>query len=124
MNATATAVTLIIFAALILACMAGIGDYVIGRVRATDDAKMAKKQEEESLHEALLGLKADTILVSDVLLFTQSRSFDYRAVAIKAVEALSDDALKETLEREFQNIDKKIQDKVAKVEEDRCSKKG
>ena len=121
----AIAVSIIIFAVLTLAIMTGIGGYVLGRTSAADDAKMAKKKEEESLHEALLGLKADTILVSDVLLFTQSRSFDYRAVAIKAVAALSDDdALKETLEREFQNIDKKIQDKVAKVEEDRCSKKG
>ena len=121
----AIAVSIIIFAVLTLAIMTGIGGYVLGRASAADDAKMAKKKEEESLHEALLGLKADTILVSDVLLFTQSRSFDYRAVAIKAVAALSDDdALKETLEREFQNIDKKIQDKVAKVEEDRCSKKG
>ena len=116
MNATATAVIVIVIAAFVLSVMAGVSGYIVGRAHA-NDAKMAKKKEEESLHETLLGLKADTILVSDVLLFTQSRSFDYRTVAIKAVAALSDDALKETLERELQNIDKKIQDKVAKVEE-------
>lgn len=120
MNSTAAAVIVIIIVAFVLAIMAGIMGYTVGRARAANDAKMAKKREEESLHEALLDLKADAILLSDTLFFTQSRSFDYRAVAIEAIEILStNDTRKEDLKRKLQDIDGKVQKKVTEIESEK-----
>lgn len=121
MNSTALAVIIIIFAAFVLVTMAGVSGFTFGRARATDNAAKKTIKKDERLHEALLDLKADTILLSDILLFTQSRSFDYRQIALEAIEIMStDDPRKENLERKLQDIDGKVQKKVTEIE----SKKG
>ena len=47
MNATAAAVTLIIVTSLILAVMAGIAGFTLGRARATDDTAKDRKGGQE-----------------------------------------------------------------------------
>ena len=122
MNTTAAAVIVIIIAALILAVMAGIGGYVLGRTFATD----AAKKTDERLHRTLVGLKDDTLVVSKLLLFTQDRAFDYRRIAEQSVAHLPDGTRKNVLMRELQATDKKMMAKVVKIEDYRkeSSKKG
>lgn len=113
------AVTIVIIAVVVLVIMTGIGGYVVGRAFATDATRKASEADRR-LHETLVGLKRDTLTVSRLLLFTQSRSFDYRAVAIEAIKILStNDPRKEDLKRKLQDIDGKVQKKVTEIESEK-----
>lgn len=125
MNATAAAVTLIIVASLILAVMAGIAGFALGRARATDDAKKNYEKDDERLHGTLLGLRSDTVVVSQLLSFTQERAFDYRRIAEDALAYLPDGLRKDILGRELKTTDKKMMFKSVQIEDYRKeSKKG
>lgn len=121
MNATAVAVIVIVFAALILAVMAGISGYVVGRAFATDD----DKKHDERLHGTLVEVRSDTVVVSQLLSFTQERAFDYRRIAEDALAYLPEGPRKDILNREFKTTDRKMMTKVIEIEDYRKdSKKG
>ena len=125
MNSTAAAVIVIVFAALALAMMAGIAGYPLGRAFATDDAKKASKTTDERLNETLVVLKSDTLVVSQLLSFTQERAFDYRRIAEDALAYLPDGLRKDILGRELKTTDKKMMFKSVQIEDYRKeSKKG
>ena len=125
MNSTAAAVIVIVFAALALAMMAGIAGYTLGRAFATDDAKNASKTTDERLNETLVVLKSDTLVVSQLLSFTQERAFDYRRIAEDALAYLPDGLRKDILGRELKTTDKKMMFKSVQIEDYRKeSKKG
>ena len=125
MNSTAAAVIVIVFAALALAMMAGIAGYTLGRAFATDDAKKASKTTDERLNETLVVLKSDTLVVSQLLSFTQERAFDYRRIAEDALAYLPDGLRKDILGRELKTTDKKMMFESVQIEDYRKeSKKG
>lgn len=125
MNSTAAAVIVIVFAALALAMMAGIAGYTLGRAFATDDAKKASKTTDERLNETLVVLKSDTLVVSQLLSFTQERAFDYRRIAEDTLAYLPDGLRKDILGRELKTTDKKMMFKSVQIEDYRKeSKKG
>ena len=116
------AVSIIIFAVLTLAIMAGIGGYVLGRTSAADDAKKAAKKDER-LHGTLVYCRDRIITVSGLLAFETEQTERYRDIARRAVEALpSKDLRKLLLERELQKADNVLQAKIAEVKE--VTKKG
>lgn len=122
MNTTAAAVIVIIIAALILAVMAGIGGYVVGRAHATDDtAKAAKSGESTEL--ALDDLKSGVLYQSNLLIFTLNQAFEYREIASRAIAEMPADHHNVDLERELQEIDAKMSEKVTEIE-DYVSKEG
>lgn len=115
-----TAAAIIVFAIIVLVTMTGIGGYVIGRTHATDDAAKKTIKEDKRLHETLVDLKVDVLFMSELLIFTQSRSFNYREVAIEAIKILStNDPRKEDLKRKLQDIDGKVQKKVTEIESEK-----
>ena len=125
MNSTAAAVIVIVFAALALAMMAGIAGYTLGRAFATDDAKKASKTTDERLNETLVVLKSGTLVVSQLLSFTQERAFDYRRIAEDALAYLPDGLRKDILGRELKTTDKKMMFESVQIEDYRKeSKKG
>ena len=115
MNSTAAAVIVIVFAALALAMMAGIAGYTLGRAFATDDAKKASKTTDERLNETLVVLKSDTLVVSQLLSFTQERAFDYRRIAEDALAYLPDGLRKDILGRELKTTDKKMCSRASRL---------
>lgn len=122
MNTTAVAVTLIVFFALVLAMMAGIAGYTLGRARATDAAKKASEADSR-LNETLLYCKGRTEIIAGLLSFETEQSERYRDIARRAVEALpSKDLRKLLLECELQKADNVLQAKIAEVKE--VTKKG
>ena len=119
-----TAAAIIAFAVLVLVAMAGVAGYVLGRARAAEDAKKAKRSDER-LHVTLVGLKSDTVMVSQLLSFTQECAFDYRRVAEEAIAYLPSGTRKGILERELKTTDKKMMLKTVQIEDYRKeSKKG
>ncbi len=120
MNSTALAVIIIVFGAFALATMAGVSGFTVGRARVADATANETKKKDEGLNETLVDLKVDVLFMSGLLIFTQSRSFDYREVALEAIEILSaDDPRKGDLKHKLQDIDKKVQDKVTEIESEK-----
>ncbi|MBB1563443.1 hypothetical protein HG436_003510 [Candidatus Saccharibacteria bacterium] len=110
MNATAAAVIIIIVAAHVLAVMAGIGGYTLGRARAAEDTKKTD--------ETLVYCRDKTLVVSSLLTFETEQAERYREIARQAVKALpSKDIRKLLLERELREADGLLRSKIAEVEE-------
>ena len=65
MNSTAAAVIVIIIAALVLACMAGIAGYTLGRARATDN-NTARERRIKIVEAALASAAAEALWVTEV----------------------------------------------------------
>ena len=119
-----TAVTIVIIAVIALVVMTGVSGYTLGRARAAEDAKKAKRSDER-LHVTLVGLKSDAVMVSQLLSFTQECAFDYRRVAEEAIAYLPSGTRKGILERELKTTDKKMMLKTVQIEDYRKeSKKG
>ena len=116
MNATAAAVTLIIVTSLILAVMAGIAGFTLGRARATDDTAKAAKSG-ESIELALDDLKSGVLYQFNLLIFTLDQAFEYRKIASRAIAEMPADHHKVDLERELQEIDAKMSEKVIEIED-------
>jgi len=116
MNATAAAVTLIIVTSLILAVMAGIAGFTLGRARATDDTAKAAKSG-ESIELALDDLKSGVLYQFNLLIFTLDQAFEYRKIASRAIAEMPADHHKVDLERELQEIDAKMSEKVTEIED-------
>ncbi|WP_164997958.1 family 78 glycoside hydrolase catalytic domain, partial [Candidatus Nanosynsacchari sp. TM7_ANC_38.39_G1_1] len=84
MSATAATIVIIVFAALTLAIMAGIGGYVLGRAHAAD----ATTKKDENLYKVLVGCREKTTAVCGLLEFETEQTERYRCIAQRAVEAL------------------------------------
>ena len=118
------AVTIVIIAVVVLVIMAGIGGYVVGRAFATDATRKASEADGR-LHGTLVEVRSDTVVVSQLLSFTQERAFDYRRIAEDALAYLPEGPRKDILNREFRTTDKKMMTKVIEIEDYRKeSKKG
>ncbi|MBB1566218.1 hypothetical protein HG431_000315 [Candidatus Saccharibacteria bacterium] len=112
MNATATAVIVIVIAAFVLAVMAGVGGYTVGRARAANDAKKA----DERLHKTLVDCKDKTIRISELLRFQLEQTERYNKIARRAVELLpSDNIQTPLLERKLQEADSLLSAKLAEI---------
>lgn len=123
MSSTAAAVIVIVFAALALAMMAGIGGYTVGRVRATEATTKKTLEADERLHGTLVYCRDRIITVSGLLAFETEQTERYRDIARQAVEALpSKDIQRLLLERKLREADGLLQAKIAEVEE--VTKKG
>ena len=108
MNTTAAAVIVIIIAALVLAVMAGIGGYTLGRARAAED--------DERLHKTLVDCKEKTIRISELLRFQLEQTERYNKIARRAVELLpSDNIQTPLLERKLQEADSLLSAKLAEI---------
>ena len=115
MNATAAAVTLIIVASLILAVMAGIAGFTLGRARATDDTKKASEADSR-LNETLVYCKDKTLIVSALLSFETELAEEYRVVALDAITAIpDDDPRKRVYKTSFDKADSRLRDKLEEV---------
>lgn len=115
MNSTAAAVIVIVVAAFVLAIMAGIAGYTLGRARATDDtAKAAKK--DERLHETLTYCKDRVNIVSGLLSFETEQTERYRAIALDAIAAIHDaDPRKRVFKTSFEEADNRLRSKLKEV---------
>ena len=112
MNSTAAAVIVIIIAALILAVMAGIAGFTLGRALTG----AAKIKADESLNETLVVCKKKTVTVCGLLGFQTEQTERYRDIARQAVEALpGDNSRKHPLERKLQEADACLQSKLKEV---------
>ncbi len=112
MNTTAAAVIVIIIAALVLAVMAGIGGYTLGR--AHTDA--AKAKSDERLNRTLVYCKEKTIRISELLRFQLEQTERYNKIARRAVELLpSDNIQTPLLERKLQEADSLLSAKLAEI---------
>ncbi|MFC2369676.1 MAG: hypothetical protein ACFNMB_00400 [Candidatus Saccharimonas sp.] len=116
MNATAAAVTLIIVASLILAVMAGIAGFTLGRACATDAAKKASKTTDERLNETLVYCKDKSLIVSSLLSFETEQAEQYRVIALDAITAIpDDDPRKRVYKTSFDKADSRLRDKLEEV---------
>ena len=114
-NTTAAAVIVIIIAALILAVMAGITGYTLGRARAADDTKKASEADSR-LNETLVYCRARVSIVSDLLSFETELAEAYRAVALDAIAAIPEgDPRKRVYKTSFEKADSRLRDKLEEV---------
>ena len=115
MNATAAAVIVIIVVSLILAVMAGIAGFTLGRARATDAAAKAAKKDER-LNETLVYCKDRVIMASGLLSFETEQAERYRTIALDAIAAIHDaDPRKKVFKANFEKADGRLRDKLEEV---------
>ena len=112
MNSTAAAVIVIIIAALILAVMAGIAGYTLGRARAAE----ATKEADQRLYGVLIACKEDTTTVCSLLDFQVEQTERYRNIARRAIKVLpGDNSQRYPLERKLQEADNRLKNKLEEV---------
>ena len=110
-------VSIIIFAVLTLAIMAGIGGYVLGRTSAADDAKKASEADRR-LNETLVGCRDKVAVVCGLLNFQVEQTERYAGIARQAVKALPGKNVQNILlERKLREADNILRSKIAEVEE-------
>ena len=115
MNTTAAAVIVIIIAALILAVMAGITGYTLGRARAAHATNNAAEAATR-LNETRVYCTAPVSIVSDLLGFETELAEAYRAVALDAIAAIPEgDPRKRVYKTSFEKADSRLRDKLEEV---------
>ena len=110
------AVSIIIFAVLTLAIMAGIGGYVLGRARATEATTKKTLEADERLHGTLVYCRDRIITVSGLLAFETEQTERYRLVALEAIAAIPEgDPRKGAFKTSFEKADARLRDKLEEV---------
>ena len=108
----AAAVTIIVFAVLVLTAMSAVGGYTIGRVHAAD----ATKRSDKRLHETLVYCKDKSLIVSSLLSFETEQAERYRVIALDAITAIPDDDPRKRVYRiSLEKVDNRLRDKLEEV---------